>query len=249
MTRWLKPTTARGLALWIACLFSHGMLTSVRSALLDGPSMLLIALAIAAAERQRLFTSAAIVGISGLGRETNLLATLGLPWPKGRLAWIKLGFALVLAAAPLLLWQDYLRSIYRSTSGAGRDQIDRPVLVYIEMLSQSIAKVLWHDPSILDVFKLGVIVCLAVQLAYLLYRRHYTSPWWRVALGYGALMLLVHKVVWDGYPGAVTRVTLPLAFGFNVLLSREDGRAFWAWFGLGNLHLLPAALLLPFHEG
>jgi hypothetical protein len=59
----------------------------------------------------------------------------------------------------------------------------------------------------------------------------------------------VHKVVWDGYPGAVTRVTLPLAFGFNVLLAREQGRGFWAWFTLGNLHLLPAALLLPFHEG
>jgi len=30
-------------------------------------------------------------------------------------------------------------------------------------------------------------------------------------------------VVWDGYPGAVTRVTLPLAFGFNVLLVSEKG--------------------------
>jgi hypothetical protein len=94
-----------------------------------------------------------------------------------------------------------------------------------------------------------VIICLSVQLAYLLYRRQYESPWWRVALGYALLMLVVHKVVWDGYPGAVTRVTLPLAFGFNVLLSREQGRRFWGWFVLGNLHLLPAAMLLPFHEG
>ena len=47
----------------------------------------------------------------------------------------------------------------------------------------------------------------------------------------------------------MTRVTLPLVFGFNVLLAREDGRRFWPWFILGNLHLLPAAMLLPFHEG
>ena len=41
-------------------------------------------------------------------------------------------------------------------------------------------------------------------------------------------MLTVHKVVWDGYPGAVTRVTLPLVFGFNVLLAREDRAALLA---------------------
>lgn len=249
MTRWLKPTTPRGLALWTACLFSHGLLTSVRSALLDGPSMLLIALAIAAAERQRLFASAAIVGIAGLGRETNLIAALGLPWPAGRYRLARIGVALAMAATPLLLWQDYLRSIYRSTSAAGQDQLDRPVLVYLQMLQQSVYKVFWGNPALLDVLKLGVIVCLAVQLVYLLYRRHYESPWWRVALGYALLMLVVHKVVWDGYPGAVTRVTLPLAFGFNVLLSRETNRGFWGWFVLGNLHLLPAAMLLPFREG
>ena len=79
-----------------------------------------------------------------------------------------------------------------------------------------------------------------MQTAYLLYRREYASPWWRVALAYALLMLTVHKVVWDGYPGAVTRVTLPLVFGFNVLLAREDGPRFWPWFVLGNLHLLAA---------
>lgn len=249
MTRWLPPTTPRGLALWTACLFSHGLLTSVRAALLDGPSMLLIALAIAASERQRLLTSAAIVGIAGLGRETNLIAALGLPWPRGRYPWARIGAALTIAATPLLLWQDYLRSIYRSTSAAGQDQLDRPVLVYLEMLQQSVNRVFLGNPALLDVLKLGVIVCLSVQLAYLLYRRQYESPWWRVALGYALLMLVVHKVVWDGYPGAVTRVTLPLAFGFNVLLSRETSRGFWGWFVLGNLHLLPAAMLLPFREG
>ena len=109
MTRWLRPDTPRGLALWTACLFSHGLLHSVRSALLDGPSLLLIVLAIAASERGRLFRSAAILGIAGLGRETNLLATVGLPWPEGRRPWLKVAAALAIAALPLLLWQDYLR--------------------------------------------------------------------------------------------------------------------------------------------
>ena len=89
MTRWLPPTTPRGLALWTACLFSHGLLTSVRMALLDGPSMLLIALAVALSERGRLFTAAALVGVAGLGRETNILASLGLPNPTGRRRWLE----------------------------------------------------------------------------------------------------------------------------------------------------------------
>jgi hypothetical protein len=247
MTRWLAPTTPRGLALWTACLFSHGLLTSVRSALLDGPSMLLIALAIAASERGRLFTSAAIVGVAGIGRETNLLATVGLPWPRSIRGWLPLAGALVLAALPLLLWQDYLRSIYRSTSAVGQDQLDQPVLVYLGVFQQTAAYVFSGKGNLLAVFKLGVIVSLTVQAAYLLYRRQYASPWWRIAILYAVLMLTVHKVVWDGYPGAVTRVTLPLVFGFNILLAREEGRRFWAWFVAGNLHLLPAAMLLPFH--
>jgi hypothetical protein len=249
MTRWARPDTPRGLALWTACLFSHGLLHSVRSALLDGPSMLLIALAMAASERKRLFSSAAIAGIAGLGRETNLLAALGLSRPDGRRPWLKLAAALALTALPLLLWQDYLRSIYRSTSVVGHDQLDRPVLVYVRVFQQTLGQVLGDSASLLAVLKLGVIVGLTVQVAYLLYRREYGSPWWRVALAYGLLLLTVHKVVWDGYPGAVTRVTLPLVFGFNVLLAREQGRRFWMWFVAGNLHLLPSALMLPFHEG
>jgi len=249
MTRWLRPDTPRGVALWTACLFSHGLLHSVRSALLDGPSMLLIALAIAASERGRLFTSAAIVGVAGLGRETNLLASLGLPWPEGRRRWLTLAAGLALAALPLILWQDYLRAIYRSTSAVGHDQLDLPVIVYLRVLRQTVRQTLGDGSNLLSTFKLGVIVSLTVQTVYLIYRREWASPWWRVAVPYALLMLTVHKVVWDGYPGAVTRVTLPLVFGFNVLLAGETGRRFWPWFVFGNLHLLPAAMLLPFHEG
>jgi hypothetical protein len=248
MTRWLPPTTMRGLLLWTACLFSHGLLTSVRSALLDGPSMCLIALAIVASERGRLFTAAAIVGISSLGRETNALAIVGLPKPDGRRRWLKLAAALVLSAIPLLLWQDYLRSIYRSTSDAGYSHLVTPLLVYVHVLRDTAARVLRGDGLLLTL-KLGVVICLAVQAAYLIHRRRYESPWWRIAVPYAVLLFTVHSVVWDGYPGAVTRVTLPLAFGFNVLLTRETGWQFWPWFILGNLHLLPAALMLPFHEG
>ncbi len=162
---------------------------------------------------------------------------------------MKLAAGLALAALPLILWQDYLRAIYRSTSAVGHDQLDLPVIVYLRVLRQTVRQTLGDSGNLLSTFKLGVIVSLTVQTAYLIYRREWRSPWWRVAVPYALLMLTVHKVVWDGYPGAVTRVTLPLVFGFNVLLAGETGRRFWPWFVFGNLHLLPAAMLLPFHEG
>ena len=55
---------------------------SVRMSLLDGPSLLLLACAVALrawtalAQRDR-------AGIAGLGRETNLLGAVALPWPRG----------------------------------------------------------------------------------------------------------------------------------------------------------------------
>jgi hypothetical protein len=86
---------------------------------------------------------------------------------------------------------------------------------------------------------------LTVQTAYLLYRRQVASPWWRVALAYALLVFAVSEPVWEGHPGAITRVTLPLLFGFNVLLAREAGPRFWLWFIVGNLHLIPARTALP----
>jgi hypothetical protein len=174
------------------------------------------------------------------------MAATGLPWLKGRRWWLSIPIALVLVALPLLLWQDYLRSIYRSMTFVGQNQLDRPVLVYLEIFRRTAADVVKPDAGILPLLKLCVIVSLTAQTAYLLYRRSYESPWWRVSVMFALLMLTVHKVVWDGYPGAVTRVTLPLVFGFNVLLSREPGRGFWLWYAIGNLQLVAGAYMLPF---
>ena len=119
LTRWLRPVTGRGLALWVGCLFSHGLLWSVRFALLDGPSLLLTMVAIVAVERGYPLWSSAIVGVNALGRETNVIALLAQPLPRVRREWGRLLVALGLAALPTLIWLDFLRAIYRSTTLAG----------------------------------------------------------------------------------------------------------------------------------
>jgi hypothetical protein len=49
-------------------------------------------------------------------------------------------------------------------------------------------------------------------------------------------MLAVDAAVWGGYPGAVTRVLLPMTLAFNLLL--PSGKAFWPVWTAGNLPVL-----------
>lgn len=246
LTRWLPPTSGRALVLWAACLFSHGMQWSVRFALLDGPSLLLLTLAVLAVERGRPLLSAAVAGLSALGRETNVLAVLAQPRPASRRDWARLGGALLLASVPVLLWYDYLRSIYRSTLLTGTDQLAWPgegLFVIWGRVARGVAGqgLLSED---------GLLFCLmfslAVQAIYLGVKPDLARPWWRIAAGYALLMLTLDVTLANPHTGAITRVLLPLTVGFNVLLRHEArGATFWPWFAAGNLHLIPALRVMP----
>jgi hypothetical protein len=244
--RWLPPTTPRGLAGWIACLFSHGLLWSVRFSLLDGPSLVLTALAVKLAEDGRPILSAALAGINGLGRETNVLGVLAQPLPRDWRAGARWLGAVVLVALPILIWEDYLRSIYRSTIFAGAEgQTTRPGAAMVATVGA-----IWHQIATRGVLSgAGLSACIVVplllQAVYLASRPRIGAPWWRVAIGYAALMLVLDRVLWDPATAAITRVLLPMTVGFNVLLLRESSRkSFWAWFLGGNLHLIPAVWVL-----
>ena len=244
LTRWLSPVSARGLALWYAVLFSHGLLWSVGLALLDGPSLLLTMCAIIAVERGYPTVSAGIVGVAALGRETNLLVGMAQPIPKGRRGWLGLAVSVVLVVLPLLIWMDYLRSVYRSTTLVGTDSF--------VWLGTGLASA-WRDALSAGMSKFAgtvgsacIIVSLATQASFIFVRREYESSWWRVACAYAVMLLFLDPVLAHPLTGAITRVMLPLTVGFNVLLKNEPRPArFWLWFGAGNLHLLPALHVLP----
>ena len=244
MTMWLRPVSGRAFALWFGVMFSDGLLASMRLSLLDGPSMLLLALAIAAAERNRTWTSAAIVGIASLGRETNLLAALSLPLPEGRRGWLRTTGALVIVVLPLLIWQDYVWSIYRNSSVAeGLGHITPPLVAYFTKWQTTLEAVAQRGLWSYYGRTLLVVIALTAQVGYLTWKRDWTDPWWRLAAAYAVLLLVVDYVVWEGTPGAVTRVVLPLTFGFNVLL-RKETRGFWPWYLAGNLHLVSGVEML-----
>jgi hypothetical protein len=69
-----------------------------------------------------------------------------------------------------------------------------------------------------------------------------------VGAGFAVLMALLGGAVWEGFPGAASRVLLPMTLAFNILVPR--GRAWWAVLLVGNLSVLvsPDALNLPGRE-
>jgi hypothetical protein len=246
LTRWVPPTSGRGLALWGACLFSHGLLWSVRFSLLDGPSLLLITLAALAADRGRLLLAAAVVGVAGLGRETNLLAAATQRLPADRSGWMRLAAAGALIGLPVLIWHDYLRSIYRSTVFVGTNQLVLPfqgiVPNWNSALDAALRDGLFSDGGVPFLLLLSVLL----QAAYIILRHDLTSTWWRISAAYVLLLLLLDPVLANPHTGAITRVLLPMTVGFNVLLAREvRATLFWPWFACGNLHLLSANSVMP----
>jgi len=246
LTRWCDVSTSRGLAAWTAIMFSKGLLWSVRFALLDGPSLLLIALAVLAVEKGRPLLSAAIGGIAALGRETNVLVLLAQPIPRCRRDWARIGAAGMLVIGPTFVWLDYLRSIYRSTLLLGTDQMLLPGTAFAHVITRTLHGVasdgLWSGSGL----DMSVLVSVVAQAAAIAWRHEWRCPWWRVALGYVLLALVMDRVLWDPHTGALMRVLLPLTVGFNVQLLRERRAIrFWPWFLAGNLHLVGILRVMP----
>lgn len=246
ITRWFPLTTPRFFALWVGSMFSHGLLMSVRMSLLDGPSLLLLACAVAASERARGRLATVVLAVAGLGRETNLLGGLAMPWPVGWRGWLKTAAAGLLILLPLVIWQDYIWSIYRGTSAsAGADQLAVPFTAYVHKWRVTVEQLRRGGVVSPAGHTLFVLLSVTVHVMFLAWTRAWREPWWRIAAAFALLIMSAHWVVWEGHPGAVTRIGLPLKLGFNVLLARYPPPFFWAWLLAGNLDLVAANHSLP----
>jgi hypothetical protein len=249
--RWMPPASAKMFALWAGALLSHGLLMSMRYALPGGPSLLLIAVAVAAAERQRPMASAVVIGIAGLGRETNLLAASMLARAVGRgsRAWWIGAVCVVLCVLPMLLWLDYLRSIYHQDALATGSNLTLPFVGVVwkagrvlAELRHPVAGVSWQDATAFAAFLAQAFVVLRAVIT-----GRDLSSWAVVAASFLALALVTDRAVWDGTPGAYTRVLIPLTVGADVVLARSRAPS-WLLVGLVNLGVLPGvALLFQFH--
>jgi len=235
LLRWFPPTAARNFLPWFGCLFGVGIATSFRFALLEGPSMVIIVLAVRAVERNRSWLAAGLLGLAGLGRETNVLASglLVEAIPRTVRDALRLAGQACLVALPFLLWAAYVRSVYPTFNFSNPDSFSLPLSGYAGKWAEIISDMRtsgWHSFAR---FNIGLMIGLTVQVSFLLLRRDWKSAWWRVGAMYCLVMPFLSFPVWEGYPGAVPRVLLPIAFAFNTQVVKS--RWFWPLVILGNL--------------
>ncbi len=246
LLRWFPIVNGRMVALWLATLFAGGLLWSARSSLLDGPSLLLLALGMAALESGRPWISAAIFGVAGLGRETNILAAAPQmrPTPLSWRSIVAQAAQLALIVLPLVIWFDYIYSIYRGLLYTTGKTIAAPLGGFLWKWQVTLAALDGHGWTAAR-FGLLTLIAVTVQAIYIVTRLDWKNPWWRLGLAYAALMLLLGRPLWEGEPATALRVLLPLSLAFNVLL-RECTRAdrFWPLFVGGNLTVVPGLVLL-----
>ena len=144
-----------------------------------------------------------------------------------------------------MVWIDYVQSIYWTANpAAGAGQITVPLAAYARKWSLLFEGIRAEGVVSTSGLTLSMVAALTVQAIFVIWARMWSEPWWRVAAGYAVLMTLVDWAVWEGHPGAITRVVLPLTFGFNILLAKRQPRGFWLWFALGNLNLVPVIQML-----
>ncbi len=228
---------------WACVLFSAGALHGVRLALTDPLALLLVAGATVLAERNQRGPAAALLGLVGLARETALLGAVTL-LPAGktpRAVWLRTAGWLGLVVAPLALWLVYLRSVPGPTESGLRNFM-LPVAGWATKWAQVFRQLRTEPDRYLALTTLLAHLALTVQAAWFILRPKPSDPWWRLGAVYVGLMLFLGMAVWEGHPGAATRVLLPLALAFNVLAVR--GQASWGWLVLGNLSVLSGVLTL-----
>jgi hypothetical protein len=239
--RWFPPENWSNLLRWAGVLFCAGMGHSLRLALVDGPSLLLIALGVWCVEANRRGWATAVFALSGLARETNVLAAVSLVKPE-RGTWRhggELALRVACIVAPLGLWLGYIHAVAGPSLDAGVRNFALPFVAFFEHGVQLIRMLIaTGGRNAIAVNGALLLMPLAVQCAFLLFRPRVHETWWRVGVVFALLMAVLGPAVWEGYPSAAPRVLLPMQLAFNVLVPR--GRKWLPLLVLGNLSMLVA---------
>ncbi len=250
MLYWFPATNWGNFFRWGCVLFSYGLCFSVRGSLTDGPSLLLIAAGVALAEAGRPWWSAIVLGVSGLGKETNVLAGAALARPKDNTArgWLVVIGRGAIIVLPLLLWLAVLRRWIGGIGYAGERNFAAPFAAYWDKVTETFTQLLAAGSDPFARMSAYVVIALTVQFLFFALRPRWSPPWWRVAAAYAVLMIFLGAAVWEGYPGAASRVLLPMTLAFNVLVPR--GWKWWVVLLLGNLTIFASydALRAPARE-
>jgi hypothetical protein len=251
MLRWFPPVNWGNYTRWAATLFCSGLCLSVSSSLPDGPSLLLIATGVALAEMAWPWLAAVVLGVAGLGRETNILGAAALARLRENTlrGWVLMMIRGLVVVLPLLVWVQCLWHWLGTGDIAGTRNFDLPLAGYLGKWRETRAQFAIGNFGTVAKGSLAMLVALTTQALFFVLRPRWTETWWRVGAAYLVLMVFLGTAVWEGYPGAAGRVLLPMTLAFNVLVPR--GPRWWLVLLLGNLTVFdaPTLLMVPAPEG
>ncbi len=236
----LGGTDWTSIARWIGCMFSMGVLDSVRQSLVDLPALLLLALAIRSWGQSQKSRTTLWLTLGNLAKETDLLGTLALMFSdlfngsRRRLGLV----TLIVAAIPLGAWSIYVHQRFAGTAaGEGFANFTWPLQGAYAHATQCADEILNGNWDARYSFGLLSLLGLATQALVLWRSPQVQSPWWRVGAAYSLLLPFLGLWVWSGY-WAACRAVLPMTVTFNLLLPKD--RAFWPLWAIGNATLLHA---------
>lgn len=240
LLHWLPPDSPQNVFRWAGILFTHGLCTSLRCSLTDGPGLTLLALGILLLETGRLRGALGTFAATILSRETYVLNTAAALIPdrlRDLRAWRRAAWLTFLTVLPLLVWMAYVRFETGAPRAEGARNFEWPGLGYLhrwhELLSGSDGR-----QFLLDFRVVGILsqVALTVQFLCIVLRPQPRNAWWRVGAVSALLGCVLGPAVWEGFPGAALRVLLPMTVAFNLLLPR--GRRWIPLLLIGNLTFL-----------
>lgn len=240
LLRWFPPVSWQDFLRWFAVLFSHGMCMSVRDSLVDGPSLLLVALAMKWVEEGRRGAGIFTLALAGLGKETSLLSVAGVAdvkWKEPRTWWRPIATAVVVAL-PLLAWMAYIRWKFGPADDPGLGNFTWPLAGLAEKWGDVVGSLTVRSDSTIRWATLATVFAITVQWLFFILRWRPADAWWRLGAVYAGMLMFLSTPVWEGMPGASTRVLLPMTLAFNILVPRG-----WKWLPLliaGNLTVVSA---------
>jgi hypothetical protein len=244
LLRWLPPVSWSNFLRWGGVMFSSGATMSVRNSLVDLPALLLIACAVRWIEQGRRGRGAVMLALAGLGRETSLLAVGALADGDLRRPrrWVRLTGQAALIAAPLIVWAVALRIKFGATDDRGLGNFSMPLSGLAEKWGAALAALAREPEGPIALLMVATVLALTGQFLFFALRRRPGDRWWRVGAAYAALGLVLGTPVWEGFPGAASRVLLPMTLAFNLTVPR--GRRWLALLLVGNLSVLTLARTL-----
>jgi len=240
LRRQIDPEDKLAAARWVGCMFSLGVLDSVRQSLVDLPALLLLTLAADACTQARPRQSPIWLALAALAKETSLLGSVALQCDRSSrpFPWRRAGLTLCVAFLPLALWSLYVHHRFASAPGSeGLGNFTWPFLGLLTQTKYALREISLGDLDSRYIFGLVAIIGLFVQTWTIWRSPHLHTPWGRIGAAYSFLLIFLSPWVWSGY-WAACRAVLPMTIAFNLLLPAT--RNFWPIWILGNLTMIHA---------